>query len=59
MPSSDVTRIRETVRAGALKEFQARKSRVPLVSAETLEQVRQEKAQVEQTLIEQSVEVAL
>lgn len=57
--SSDLKRIRETVRAGALKEFQTRKSRVPLVSVETVEQFRQEKARLEQTLIEQSVELAL
>jgi transposase-like protein len=57
--SSDVKRIRETVRAGALKEFQTRKSRVPLVSAETVEQLRQEKTRLEQTLIEQSVELML
>jgi transposase-like protein len=52
--SSDLKRIRETVRAGALKEFQTRKNRTPLVSVETVEQLRQEQARLEQTLIEQS-----
>jgi hypothetical protein len=54
-----VKRIRETVRAGALKEFQSRKSRGSLVSAETVEQLRREQTRLEQTLIEQSVELML
>lgn len=57
--SSDLKRIRESVRAGALKEFQTRKSRAPLVSAEVAEQLQQEKTRLEQTLIEQSVELML
>lgn len=57
--SSDLQRIRETVRQGALKEFRSRKSRKPLVSAQEVEQVRAEKIRLEQTLIEQSVELML
>jgi transposase-like protein len=57
--SSDLQRIRETVRQGAVKEFRARKSRKPLVSAHEVEQLRAEKARLEQTLIEQSVELML
>lgn len=57
--SSDLQRIRETVRQGALKEFRSRKSRKPWVSAEELERVRAEKVRLEQTLIEQSVELML
>ena len=49
--SSDLQRIRETVRQGALKEFRCRKSRKPLVSAEELAQVRAEKARLEQVLV--------
>jgi len=57
--STDLQRIRETVRNGALREFQARRSRKPMVSAAEVEQLRAEKGRLEQTLIEQSVELML
>lgn len=57
--SSDLQRIRETVQQGALKEFRNRKSRKPLVSAAEVAQLRAEKVRLEQTLIEQSVELML
>jgi transposase len=57
--SSDLKRIRETVKAGALKEFAGRKSRKPMVSEEEVARVRKEKVRLEQTIIEQSVELSL
>mgnify|MGYP001334658239 CR=1 FL=1 len=57
--STDLQRIRETVRNGALKEFQGRRSRKPMVPASEVEQVRAEKTRLEETLIEQSVELML
>ena len=57
--STDLQRIRETVRNGALKEFQGRRSRQPMVPAAEVEQLRAEKARLEATLIEQSVELML
>ncbi len=57
--STDLQRIRETVRNGALKEFQGRRSRKPMVPAAEVEQLRSEKARLEETLIEQSVELML
>lgn len=57
--SSDLQRIRETVRQGALTAFRSRKSRKPLVSAAEVAQLRAEKGRLEQTLIEQSVELML
>jgi transposase-like protein len=57
--SSDLQRIRETVHQGALKEFGSRKSRKPWVSAQEVAQLRAEKTRLEQTLIEQSVELML
>ena len=57
--SSDLKRIRESVKSGALKEFKGRRSRKPMVSAEEVEQLRKERARLEQTIIEQSVELSL
>ena len=57
--SSDLKRIRETVKAGALGEFSARKSRKPMVSASEVDRLEREKARLEQTIIEQSVELSL
>ena len=57
--SSDLKRIRETVKAGAVKEFQARRSRKPLVPAEEKERLEKEKARLEETIVEQSVELSL
>jgi len=57
--SSDLQRIRETVRQGALKEFRSRKSRKPWVSTQEVALLRAEKSRLEQTLIEQSVELML
>jgi len=57
--SSDLKRIRETVASGALKEFASRKSRKPLVSATEVERLEREKARLEQTIIEQSVELSV
>ena len=56
--SSDLKRIRETVASGALKEFASRKSRKPLVSVAEVERLEREKARLEQTIIEQSVELS-
>jgi hypothetical protein len=47
------------VKAGALKEFAGRKSRKPMVSEEEVARVRKEKVRLEQTIIEQSVELSL
>lgn len=57
--SSDLKRIRETVRAGAVKEFQGRRSRKPMVSASEVERLGREKVRLEQTIIEQSVELSV
>ena len=57
--STDLQRIREAVRNGALKEFQARRSRKPMVPAAEVEHLHAEKARLEETLIEQSVELML
>jgi transposase-like protein len=57
--SSDLKRIRETVQAGALREFATRKSRKPMVSASEVDRLEREKARLEQTIIEQSVELSL
>ncbi|MCK5326987.1 MAG: transposase [Candidatus Latescibacteria bacterium] len=57
--SSDLRRIRQTVETGALQEFAARKSRKPMVHASEVERLEREKARLEQTIIEQSVELSL
>lgn len=57
--STDLQRIRATVRQGALKEFQGRRSRKPMVPAAQVAHLRSEKARLEQALIEQSVELML
>ncbi len=57
--SSDLKRIRETVKAGALREFQGRRSRKPMVSAAQVDRLSKEKERLEQTIIEQSVELSL
>ena len=46
--SSDLKRIRETVKAGALREFVVRKSRKPMVSASEVERLEREKTRLEQ-----------
>lgn len=56
--SSDLKRIRETVKSGALKEFMSRKSRKPLVSISEVERLEREKARLEKAIIEQSVELS-
>ena len=43
----------------ALQEFAARKSRKPMVHASAVERLEREKARLEQTIIEQSVELSL
>lgn len=57
--SSDLKRIRQTVEAGALREFAARKSRKPMVHASEVERLEREKTRLEQAIIEQSVELSL
>jgi len=57
--SSDLKRIRETVKAGALSQFQARRSRKPMVSAQEVERLAKEKERLKQTIVEQSVELSL
>jgi len=57
--SSDLKRIRETVESGALREFASRKSRKPLVSVSEVERLEREKVRLEQTIIEQSVELSV
>ena len=57
--SSDLKRIRETVQSGALKEFQAHKSRKPMVSADEVDRLRKENTRLTQTVVEQSVELTL
>jgi len=56
--SSDLKRIRETVKSGALKEFMSRKSRKALVSVSEVERLEREKARLEKAIIEQSVELS-
>jgi transposase-like protein len=57
--SSDLKRIREVIKSGALKEFQAHKSRKPMVSADEVDRLRKELLRLEQTVVEQSVELTL
>ncbi len=59
--SSDLKRIRDTVRESALKEFVNRKSRKknPTVSKEAYLALKAEKDRLQDTVVEQSVELAL
>ena len=56
--SSDLKRIRETVKSGALREFMSRKSRKPLVSISEVERLEREKARLEKAIVEQSIELS-
>ncbi len=59
--ASDLKRIRETVRAGALKEFGRRGQRKqePVIAAEEHRRLQREKERLEKTVVEQSVELSL
>ena len=50
--SSDLKRIRETVQSGAIKEFQAHKSRKPMVNADEVDRLRKELLRLEKTVVE-------
>jgi transposase-like protein len=59
--SSDLKRIRDTVKEGALKEFAHRKSRKKnfMVSKEVYQALKAESDRLQTTIVEQSVELAL
>jgi transposase-like protein len=59
--SSDLKRIRDTVKEGALKEFANRKSRKKnfMVSKEVHQALKAESDRLQTTIVEQSVELAL
>ncbi len=59
--SSDLQRIRETVRQGALKELRLRskRSREKTVSRDEHERLKMEKERLEKALLEHSIELSL
>lgn len=57
--SSDLKRIREGIKSGALKEFGAHKSRKPMVGSDEVDRLRKEVVRLEQTVVEQSVELTI